>query len=146
MFRLIIYGFIAMSISSVIIYLLFTTNFGLNDIKSASVEKMTTSIMNDLNQAMPLIEKAGYKMSAVEAELSLPPEITTEFEVEKIVENEKQLKILKALDNNTIGKLVLTSLMQTFKLNEKISVKDMPMQSIGIVISLPPFVKIKYEK
>lgn len=146
MYRLILYGFIAMSISSTIVYILLTTTLGLNDIKSASIEKMTTSIMDDLNQAMPLIEEAGYTMSAVEAELSLPPEITTEFELERIVEHEKQLIILKALDNNAIGKLVLTSLMQAFKLNEKISIKDMSMKEVGIVISFPPFVKIKYEK
>lgn len=146
MFKLILYGFIALSTTSTILFLLLTTSLGLNDIKSASIEKITTSIMTDLNQAMPLIEKAGYKMSSVEAELSLPPEITTEFELEKIVEHETQLKLLKALENNNIGKLVLTSLMQAFKLNKNISIKDMPMKSIGIVISLPPFVKIKYEK
>lgn len=146
MLRLIVYGFIALSTTSTIIYFLLTTTLGLSDIKSASIEKMTTSIMNDLNHAIPLIEEAGYTMSSVEAELSLPPEITTEFELEKIVKEEKQLKLLKALENNRIGSLVLSSLMQAFKLNENISIKDMPMKSIGIVISLPPFVKIKYEK
>jgi len=146
MFRLTLIGFIALSITSTLIYFMVTKSLGLNDVKIAAIEKMTTSIISDLERAMPLIEEAGYQISSVEAELSIPPEVTTAFELEKVVPHEKQKKLLKALDGNAIGKLVLGSLMQAFTLEKSISIKDMKMKTIEITISLPPFVTIEYEK
>ena len=146
MFKLILYGLIALSLSSVTLYTLSTSDITLKEIKSASVEKLTNSIMNDLNEAMPLIEKSGYKISSLEAELSLPPEVTTFFEIVKIVDLKQQKKILDSLKGNRIGELVLGSLIQTFILNKKVSIENMKLKTIQITISLPPYVTIEYEK
>jgi len=146
MFRLIIYGFFAAILSSSALYMLLTSNLGLNDIKVATVEKMTNSIMDDLNMAMPMIEEAGYSISGLEAELSLPPEVTTSFELIKVVDKKKQKQILDSLKSNRIGELVLSSLMQAFALNKNVSIKDMQLKAIEITISLPPYVTIQYEK
>ena len=146
MFRLIIYGFFAAILSSSALYMLLTSNLGLNDIKVATVEKMTNSIMDDLNMAMPMIEEAGYSISGLEAELSLPPEVTTSFELIKVVDKKEQKQILDSLKSNRIGELVLSSLMQAFALNKNVSIKDMQLKAIEITISLPPYVTIQYEK
>lgn len=102
--------------------------------------------MSDLDEALPLIEKAGYSISGLEIELTLPPAVTTSFELVKVVEKEKQEKILESLEGNRIGELVLSSLMKTFALNKEISVKDMKLKAIDITISIPPYVTIQYEK
>lgn len=146
MFKLLIYGFFATIISSVLLYMLFTSKLLPSDIKTATVEKITSSIMNDLDEAMPMIEKAGYSISALEIELTLPPEVTTSFELTEVVERKKQEQILDSLEGNKIGVLVLSSLMKTFALNKEISVKDMNLKAIDITISIPPYVTIQYEK
>lgn len=146
MFKLMLYGFFAAIFSSVTLYMLITTDLGLSDLKKVTVSKMTNSITDDLDAAMPLIEKAGYSITGLEAELSLPPEVTTSFELVKVVDKKIQEQILDSLKNNKIGELVLRSLMQAFTLNENVSVKDMNLKSIEITISLPPYVTIQYEK
>ena len=146
MFRLLFIGFVSCVAASMIIYALATSDLTLNEIKIASIEKVVSSMMDDLDRAMPLIEKAGYTMSAVEAELRLPPELKTIFQRKEVVEKGKQELILKALENNRIGHLVLQMLMQTFSFDEKVAIKDMKLEMIHIVISFPPYVVAEYTK
>jgi hypothetical protein len=146
MFKLMTYGIIAAVSSFMLMYALLTSDTTLNEVQSASVEKITSSMLDDLEKAMPLIEEAGYTMDSVEAELSLPPELKTVFKREKVVEPEKQDRIVAALDNNRIGQLVLKLLIQTFSFDKKVSVKDMDLESIHIVISFPPYVVAEYSK
>jgi len=146
MLKLIVIGFIALSFSSYISYTLYTSNLGLSEMKKSSIEKMTTSIMDDLDRAMPLIKKAGYDVTSIQAQLSIPPEVTTSFELQTVVSKKQQEIILKALQDNAIGTLVLKSLMGAFELDESISMKNLQLKKIHITISLPPYVTVEYEK
>jgi len=141
------YGFILVVLSSTAVYMFFTSkNEVLTSFKADTVGKMTTSIMNDLNEALPLIEKAGYKISTVEAELSIPPEVTTIFEIVTIVDTKKQEKILESLEENKIGALVLGLLMKSFALNQEMSIEKMRLQMIHVTIAIPPYVTLEYAK
>jgi len=147
MFKLIIYGFILVLLSSTTVYIFLTSkNATVSSIKLDSIGKMTTTIMHDLDKALPLIEKAGYKISTVEAELSVPPEITTIFELVNNVDRKKQEQILKSLEGNKIGVLVLSSLMKSFALNKEMAIKRMKLKMIHVTIALPPYITLEYEK
>ena len=144
MYGLIIKGVIALCITSFISYELLTSESSLFDLKSELVQKMTTGITDDLDRAMPLIHEAGYKVFAIQAQLSLPPRVNAIFERETIVEPRKQKIILEALQDNAIGKLVLESLIDAFALNKKVSIKNMKLKKINITIGLPPSVQMDY--
>ena len=144
MLKLIFRGFIALSITSLISYYLVTSNESLTTLEHTLVQEMTTGITDELNSAMPLINQAGYKVFAIQAQITLPPRVNAIFELDHFVEKSKQEIILKALEGNTIGKMVLSSLMQAFELDETISIQNMDLKRINITISLPPAVTLDY--
>lgn len=146
MFKIIMIGCIALLFSSGIVYTLISTNMNFSEMKTASMKKMTKSIVDDLDAAMPLIRKAGYDLDAIEATFTLPPEVKTIFILEKMVEKKKQEMILKALENNAIGKLTLNALINGFELNDVMTIKSMKLKLIHITITLPPSVTLEYEK
>jgi len=139
-------GFVAFLLSSSMVYMLISTNMNFSEMKTASMKKMTKSIVDDLDAAMPLIQKAGYDLDAIEATFTLPPEVKTIFILKKIVEKKKQEMILKALEHNAIGKLTLNALINGFALNDVMSIKSMKLKLIHITITLPPSVTLEYEK
>ena len=141
---LIIKGFLALSFSSFIVYSLLSSNLSINELKKVSIEKMTSSILDDLDRAMPLINQAGYKVFSIQAQLSLPPKVNAIFELDKSIDKKKQKIILEALDDNVIGKLVLSSLIQAFSIDESISIRKMDLTKINIAIALPPSVTVDY--
>ncbi len=147
MLKLILYGFILLLLSSSGIYMFLTSNNEtVATFRTDSIGKMTTSIMNDLDEALPLIEQAGYSISGVEAELSVPPEVSTIFELVKVVDRKKQEKILESLEGNKIGTLVLSSLMKSFALNKEMAIKKMKLKMIHVTIAIPPYITLEYEK
>ena len=146
MFKIIMIGFVAFLLSSSMVYMLISTNMNFSEMKTASMKKMTKSIVDDLDAAMPLIQKAGYDLDAIEATFTLPPEVKTIFILKKIVEKKKQEMILKALEHNAIGKLTLNALINGFALNDVMSIKSMKLKLIHITITLPPSVTLEYEK
>lgn len=144
MYKLIFKGLLALSLTSFVTYKILVSDQNLVDIEHSVVEDMTTSITDDLDRAMPLILEAGYKIFAIQAQLSLPPKVNAIFEYDHFVAPKKQEVVLKSLDNNTIGKLVLSSLIQAFAIDKTIKIKNMELKKINVTISLPPSVTVDY--
>jgi len=133
-----------MCLTSFVSYKLMTTDLDLSGIKDASIQAMTRSITDDLDRAMPMINAAGYKVFSIQAQLSIPPRVNAIFELERVVATSTQELILKSLDDNMIGKLVLTALMESFEINKTISLRNMSLKKINIGIGFPPSVIVDY--
>jgi hypothetical protein len=144
MYSIIFKGFLAMCLTSLVSYKLMTTDLDLSGIKDASIQAMTRSITDDLDRAMPMINAAGYKVFSIQAQLSIPPKVNAIFERERVVATSTQELILKSLDDNMIGKLVLTALMESFEINKTISLRNMSLKKINIGIGFPPSVIVDY--
>jgi len=144
MYKLIFRGFLALAVTSFVSYKILISDVNLASLERSVIKELTVTITNDLDKAMPLILQAGYKVFSIQAQLSLPPKVTAIFELDHIVTRKKQEVILKALDDNTVGKLVLMSLMQAFAIDETISIRNMELKKINVVIGLPPSVTVDY--
>jgi len=144
MYKLIFRGFLALSLTTFVTYKIVFDDSSVSEIEHSLVSQMTTSITDDLDKAMPLIAEAGYKVFSIQAQLSLPPKVNAIFEFDHVVDPQKQELILKALDNNTIGKLVLSSLIQAFALDETITIRNMELKKINVTVGLPPSVTVDY--
>ena len=67
--------------------------------------------VNDINDAIPVIDKAGYTMSELEIELGVPPKLIPHFTVnESLIVNTEQSLI--DLEGNTIGYTLLKALIK----------------------------------
>ena len=144
MYKLIIQGFLALTLTTFISYKLINSDVNLIELKNASIEHMTKSITDDLDRAMPLINAAGYKIFSIQAQLSVPPKVFAIFEYDRLVDKETQDMLVKALDDNTIGQLVLIALIDAFKIDKTIQLKNMELKRINITIGIPPSIIVDY--
>ena len=144
MYKLIFKGFLALCITTFISYKLLNSDVNLIELKNASIANMTKSITDDLDRAMPIINAAGYKVFSIQAQLSLPPKVFAIFEYDRYIDTKTQSMLVKALDDNTIGQLVLVSLIDAFKIEKAISLKNMELKRINITIGIPPSIIVDY--
>ena len=144
MYKLILQGLLALIFTSFISYKLINSRVNLIDLKNASIKQMTKSITGDLDRAMPFINAAGYSIFSIQAQLSVPPKVFAIFEYDKLVDEKTQEMLVKALDDNTIGKLVLIALIDAFKIDKTIVLKNMKLKRINITIGIPPSIIVDY--
>ena len=144
MYKLILQGFVALCLISFVSYKLLYSDMKIVDIKNSGIKQVTHSITNDLDRAIPFIHSAGYKIFSIQAQLSLPPKVIATFQFDRVIDRATQEKVLEALDDNMIGKLVLSALMESFELDKAISIKNMELKRINITIGLPPAIMVDY--
>ena len=129
-----------------LIYFLISNNASGSDLQKMSITTMVVTMTTDLDKAMPLINEAGYDMNSVSVKTSIPPLMIARFVMVKKVAYEKQEEILSSLEDNAIGKLALESLIQAFKIDESIDIKDMNLTGINLFLTVPPAVQVVYSK
>jgi len=126
------------------IYYIIVNNSDANSLEQTSITTIVTHITSDLDDAMPLINAAGYDMSAISVKSSLPPLVIASFVLTEKVPFDNQESILKALEGNIIGKLALKSLIQAFELDETLEFKDKELKVIRLFLTIPPAVQVEY--
>ncbi len=128
------------------IYFLISSNSTASDLQQMGIKTMVVGLSGDLQKAMPLIQEAGYDINAISIKTSIPPMMIASFVMIKKVPFKKQDAILTALEDNAIGKMALESLMQAFKLDESIEIKNMDLKGINLYLTVPPAVQVVYKK
>ena len=100
--------------------------------------------VNDINDAIPVIDKAGYTMSELEIELGVPPKLIPHFTVnESLIVNTEQSLI--DLEGNTIGHTLLKALIKATDLQQKVVINGMDFAQIEIELGLLPAVRLSYK-
>lgn len=128
------------------IYFLISSNSSASELQQMGVKTMVIGVSGDLQKAMPLIHEAGYDINSISVKTSIPPMMIASFVMVKEVPFKKQDAILSALEDNAIGKLALESLIQAFKLDESIEMKNMQLKTINLYLTVPPAVQVVYKK
>ena len=140
------YGIVFFLLFGYFIYFLISHNSNAGDLQQMTIRTMVVTMTDDLDKAMPLINEAGYDMSAISVKTSIPPLMIASFTLQKKVSYKKQDAILNALEGNEIGRLALQSLIQAFQLDESIEIKDMNLKAINLFLTVPPAVQVVYKK
>ena len=103
------------------------------------------TVVNDLNDALPHLSKAGYTMDELEIEVGIPPKLIPHFSVdETLAENTKQS--LTDLEGNTVGYALFKALLKAADLQQKIVINDMSFDRIEIELGLIPAVRLSYKQ
>ena len=111
---------------------------------SGKVGDAILAVVNDLNDALPHLSKAGYTMDELEIEVGIPPKLTPHFSVdETLAENTKQS--LTDLEGNTVGYALFKALLKAADLQQKIVINDMSFDRIEIELGLIPAVRLSYK-
>jgi len=110
-----------------------------------NLSKVVEEMINNLNEALPILKEYGFGLIELEIELGVPPKLVTHFDMsnEDFTE-ELRDKILDEMQNNKIASLIVKSLYNAYNLQKKIKIKDLKFAEIEIEASLPPSVKLKF--
>ncbi len=142
--RVFLSGFVLTVLFGYLIFFIISRNADANTVQRLSIQAIATQVTNDLDRAMPMINEAGYDMSAISIKSSLPPLVIASFTLHKSVPFNKQEMILSALEDNAIGKLALQSLIQAFELDEMLEIQDKDLKTIRLFLTIPPAVQVEY--
>ena len=112
---------------------------------SGRVADAILAVVNDLNDALPHLSKAGYTMDELEIEVGIPPKLIPHFSVdETLTENTEQS--LTDLEGNTVGYALFKALLKAADLQQKIVINDMSFDRIEIELGLIPAVRFSYKQ
>jgi hypothetical protein len=112
---------------------------------SGRVGDAILDVVNNLNDSLPHLAKAGYTMDQLEIEIGVPPKLIPHFTFDKtLVENTGQ--VLTDLEGNAIGSALLKALLKSADLQEKIVINGMSFSRVEIELSLVPAVRLCYKQ
>ncbi len=113
--------------------------------KAGNISGLISSMIDDINAALPVLSDNGYKMNEFEMELGLIPSFKPHFVISEELTEEKQVKILAALEGNKVATLLVKSLAQAAELQKTIKVGNLKFAEVEIEASLPPKVTLKFQ-
>ena len=111
---------------------------------SGKVGDAILAVVNDLNDTLPHLAKAGYTMNELEIEVGVLPKLIPHFTVDEMpVENTEQS--LTDLEGNTVGYALFKALLKATDLQLKIVIDGMSFARIEIELGLVPVVRLSYK-
>ncbi len=111
---------------------------------SGKVGDAILAVINDLNDTLPHLAKAGYTMNELEIEVGVLPKLIPHFTVDEMpVENTEQS--LTDLEGNTVGYALFKALLKATDLQQKIDIDGMSFARIEIELGLVPVVRLSYK-
>jgi hypothetical protein len=117
----------------------------IKDLKDASSEKMN-SLVNDLFNLAPLIEKTGFSMKEVNMELGIPPGINLIFTKEKDIAPETIEELLEENPDKEMFKLIVRAIQKADTIQKGMNLTNFTFKGMNIKLGLPPDVNLKFEK
>ena len=112
---------------------------------SSRVGDAILDVVNNLNDSLPHLAKAGYNLDELEIEIGVPPKLIPHFTLdETLFENTEQ--VLTDLKGNAIGSALLKALLKSADLQGKIVINGMSFSRVEIELSLVPAVRLCYKQ
>ena len=102
------------------------------------------SLVNDFNNALPVISKAGYTLEELEVEIGIPPKLIPHFRFDeaRVIDTEN---VLGELEGNTLGYSLMKALMKAGEFQGKLRFEEMKFHHLEIELSLIPVVRLSYK-
>ena len=100
-------------------------------------------LIEDFNQSLPILSKAGYELEELELELGIPPKLIPHFKYEETQESDAKLA-LNELQGNGLGTNLMKALLKAGQFQRKIKLKDMQFSHVEIELSVIPAVRLSY--
>ena len=111
---------------------------------SRTVNDAVSELISNLNEALPCLAKAGYRMDGLDIEVGVPPKIIPHFAVDEVPAEAIEISMVE-LEGNTVGYALLKSLLQAKGLQQKIEIEGMNFTRIEIEVGLIPAVRLSYK-
>ena len=114
-------------------------------IADAGVQK-AQDVLSQINLLLKQLQEAGYEVDEMEAQLSVPPEITIHVKTGPAVSDSKLLAAYQANQNNDVVGLILGSLVQANKLRESVNVDTIELTGSKIALTASPSITLEWKE
>jgi len=119
------------------------TSGKLGDLADLSIEKLKGAI-EEVNTALPVVEKVGYKARELEIELGITPGISVHFEKFSDASAEDIETIIEENEGKKVITTVIKALTKTDELRAGMKIGKFIFSEVELELGLTPKVKLKY--
>jgi len=116
-----------------------------NNVKSSGKEKLRNTIQ-DLNDALPPIEEAGFILVRLDADIALLPRLFARFEQVREISDEERKNILTSTKNNRFLNFILQGLFKAVEVRNEVHLDNIDLREIELEIGLTPSVKLIFRR
>jgi hypothetical protein len=114
-------------------------------IKSSGKDKLKKIVQN-LNDALPEIEAAGFELVRLDVDIALLPRIFTRFKQVRIISESAQESILAKTKKNKFLNFILLGLFNAARVKNEIKIDQMDLKEIELEIGLTPSAKLIFRR
>ena len=116
-----------------------------SNIKSGSKKKLKKGIEN-LNDALPEIEEAGFVLIRLDVDVSLLPRLFTRFKQVKSISDIERKAILTKTKKNKFLNFILLGLFKAVEIKNEVKIDTMDLKEIELEIGLTPSAKLIFRR
>ncbi|MDC2963596.1 hypothetical protein OA067_01675 [Gammaproteobacteria bacterium] len=102
------------------------------------------ALIEDFNQSLPVLSKAGYELEELELELGIPPKLIPHFKYDEEKDSDVE-SLLNELQGNGLGINLMKALITAGRFQRKIKFKEMQFSHVEIELSVIPSVRLSYK-
>ena len=111
--------------------------------KSSGQEKMKETL-STFTEYSSLFKEAGYELGSINANVSLPPEISITFKYLDSAPVEKRDAMIQQAKDNKVAVIILKSLFKASDFSESIKLGNYKLKSINVKLGLIPGISISF--
>ena len=111
--------------------------------KSSGQDKIKETF-STFSEYASLFKEAGYELGSINANVSLPPEISITFKYLDSAPVEKREGLIQKANDNKVAVLILKSLFKASDFSESIKLGNYKLKSINVKLGLIPGISISF--
>jgi hypothetical protein len=111
--------------------------------KSSGQDKMKETL-STFSEHASLFKEAGYELGTINANVSLPPEISITFKYLDSAPVEKRDGLIQRANDNKVAVIILKGLFKASDFSESIKLGNYKLKSINVKLGLIPGISISF--
>ncbi len=116
-----------------------------DSLKNSGKEKFKETLQN-LNEALPDVEAAGFELVRLDVDIALIPRMFARFRQVREISTEAKKEILEQTKKRKLLNLILMGLFKAVEIRSSVKIDHMDLKEIELEIGLTPSVKLIFRR
>lgn len=102
------------------------------------------SLADDLNELLPAIKRAGYKVQGIDLDVAIPPHVAVHCQLESEVPEAERQALLDGLEGRKVAAGAIRALFQVADIQKRLAAGDLKPTDVILDLGVNPGVKVRY--
>lgn len=108
--------------------------------------EMARTIADDLNELLPAIGNAGYKVQGIDLDVAIPPHIAVHCQLQSEVAEADREALLASLDGRRLATGAIRALFQVADIQKRLVAGSLRPVDVILDLGVNPGVKVRYRE